>query len=269
REDRSGCAEFRTHVGDDMTVHRRQAIEAGSVIFDDPANAAFYTVASEHFQYHVFGTDPVRHLSCQLHAHHTRHFHMVCFPCHRHRDIDAAGAHRKHAHAAVCTCMTVGAEKCLARNRQLLHMHRMAHAVARPAVMHPEFPGGAPQEYVVVRVTVIVLDQVVIHVLCRNLRSHPVHIHRLEPEHHHRPGRGSSPRARASPACRWRAASASGRSCARFPHRGSSLLTTDVPVSISELHSTAFSFPLSMKFIPLPGHCYTYYFTLSAASNWI
>src|SRR5699024_2191198 len=39
---------------------------------DDPANAAFYTVASEHFQYHVFGTDPVRHLSCQLHAHHTR-----------------------------------------------------------------------------------------------------------------------------------------------------------------------------------------------------
>src|SRR5699024_8467314 len=100
--------------GDDVAIHRRQIIEPRSIVLDDPAHTALDTVASEHFQYHVFGTDPFRQLTCQFHAHHAWHFHVVGLTCHRHRDIDAACTHRKHAHASVCTCMTVGAKQRLA-----------------------------------------------------------------------------------------------------------------------------------------------------------
>ena len=56
------------------------------------------------------------------------------------------------------------------------------------AVPQPEAPARAAQEEVVVRVLVIFLYETVVDVLDRDLGPHAIETHRLELEHHQRPG---------------------------------------------------------------------------------
>ena len=57
-EDGGGRAHLGAHVGDDVAVHRAQALEAGAVVLDDPAEAALHAVPPQHLQDHVLGAGP-------------------------------------------------------------------------------------------------------------------------------------------------------------------------------------------------------------------
>ena len=58
-KDRRRRAELGAHVGDDVPVHRGQAVETGAVILDDPADASVHAVAAQHLEDDVLGADPV------------------------------------------------------------------------------------------------------------------------------------------------------------------------------------------------------------------
>ena len=73
REDARRGAELSAHVGDDVTVHRREAGEARTVIFDDPTKAAFNAVTTQHLEDDVLRADPVRERPGQPNAPNLRH----------------------------------------------------------------------------------------------------------------------------------------------------------------------------------------------------
>ena len=59
-EDGGGRAQLGAHVGDDVAVHRAQALQARAVVLDDPAEAALHAVPPQHLQDHVLGAGPRR-----------------------------------------------------------------------------------------------------------------------------------------------------------------------------------------------------------------
>ena len=172
-----------------MAIHRGETGEAGTRVLDDPPDAAGDVVAPEHLEDHVLRAHPVGQLPHQPHAPDLRHHEVERLPRHRHRDLEATGADREHAERARRAGVAVRAEQRLARDAEALHVHRVAHAVAGLAVPEPEALARAVQEEVVVRVAVVGLEQVVVDVLGRELGADVVETHRLELEHHHRPGR--------------------------------------------------------------------------------
>lgn len=103
-------------------------------------------------------------------------------------DLEATGADGQHPERAGRRSVTVGAQQCLARNAEALHVHGMAHAVARRRIPDPESAASAPQKEMVVGIAEVGLDQVVVHVLGGQLGPDPVEAHRLQLQHHERPG---------------------------------------------------------------------------------
>ena len=59
-KDGGGRAELRAHIGDDMSIHRRQRAQSLSVIFDDPADAAGDAAPTQQLQDDILGAHPGR-----------------------------------------------------------------------------------------------------------------------------------------------------------------------------------------------------------------
>jgi hypothetical protein len=59
REHRRRRAHLRAHVGDDVTIHRRQCRDAGTIIFDDAAEPALDAVTAQHFEHDILGAHPI------------------------------------------------------------------------------------------------------------------------------------------------------------------------------------------------------------------
>ena len=76
--------------------------------------------------------------------------------------------------------MAVGSKQSLARNAETFHMKHMAHAIAWVAKPDAELLAGASQEYVIVRILIIFLQEIVIDILNRDLGSHSWDTNRLE-----------------------------------------------------------------------------------------
>jgi hypothetical protein len=80
--------------------------------------------------------------------------------------------------------MAVRSDKRKSRLAEALHMYRMTDPIARPAVPDAETPTRAPQKEVLVRVEVIVLNEIVINILCREPDLHALDTHSLKLKHH-------------------------------------------------------------------------------------
>ena len=65
-----------------------------------------------------------------------------------------------------------------------LLMHRVANAVTGGTKPDAETPAGATQKKVIVRVLKVLLDQIVIHILDRNLGTDSIQTHCFQLEHH-------------------------------------------------------------------------------------
>ncbi|MNZ68343.1 hypothetical protein D3C78_866080 [compost metagenome] len=180
--------EFRTHVGDDVAIHGAQAFKPVAVVLEDLAHPSADIVATQHFQDDVLGADPVGQAPGQADADDARHPDVEGLAGDRQRHFQAAGADGEHAHRAGRAGVAVGAEQGAARLAEVLHVHRVAHPVARPAEPDAETPAGALQEQVVVGVLEVGLQQVVVDVLHRDLGPGALEAHRLEFEHHHGAG---------------------------------------------------------------------------------
>ena len=172
-----------------MTVHRGQLLEPGPGVLDDAPEPAGHVVTPQHLEDHVLRAHPVGQLTDEAHAPDLRHDEVERLPRHRHRDLEPARADREHAERAGRAGVAVRAEQRLARDPEALHVHRVAHAVARLAVPEAEALARAVQEEVVVGVAVVGLQQVVVDVLGRELGADVIQTHRLELEHDHRAGR--------------------------------------------------------------------------------
>jgi len=188
REDGAGSAQLRAHVGNDVAVHAAEAVEARAVVLNDLAHAPIHVVALQHGEDNVLRAHPVGQLPGELHAPHLRHINRVRLAGHRHGDIEAAGPDGEHADGARSRRVAVGPNQRLARLPEPLLMHRVAHAVPRPAVPRAKLLAGAAQKEVVVRVLEVGLNQVVINVLRRELSLDAGNAHRLKLQHHHRTG---------------------------------------------------------------------------------
>jgi hypothetical protein len=95
-------------------------------------------------------------------------------PANGERHFYPAGAEREHAERAGRRRMAVGADQRLAGFPEALHVDGVAHAVAGAAVPDTEALARAAQELVVVCVLVVLLQQIVIDVLRRELGPDPI-----------------------------------------------------------------------------------------------
>jgi hypothetical protein len=146
-------------------------------------------VAAQHLEDDVPGAHPLRQLANELHTPDLRHLEVERLAHDRERHLDPARAEREHAERARGGRVAVGADQRLARLAEALHVDRVADAVAGAAVPDAEALAGAPQELVIVGVLVILLDQVVVDILRRELGSGALQADGLELEHDQRPGR--------------------------------------------------------------------------------
>ena len=186
REHAGGRAQLGAHVGDDMAVHRAQARQARAVVLDDASQPALHAVAAQHLEHDVLGADPVRQISHQAYTPDRRHAQVERLAGHGDGDVEPAGADRQHAERAGRAGVAVGTEQRRAGLAEPLHVNGVAHSVARPAVPDTETLTGTLQKDVIVRVSVIRLDQIVVHVLNRKLRLDPVKVESFQREHDER-----------------------------------------------------------------------------------
>jgi hypothetical protein len=82
----------------------------------------------------------------------------------------------------------VRAEQRLSGDAESLLVDGMGDAVAGGRIPDAPLLAGALEEEVVVGILVVFLDQVVIHVLGREVALGPLDVHCFEFEHHHRAG---------------------------------------------------------------------------------
>ena len=133
----------------------------------------------------------------------SRHAQVQRLAGHGHRDLEAADADRQHAQRPGRAGVAVGADQRLRRGRRSAACGRGARRRCRAWSTTGRTRAGRAQEQVVVGVALVGLQQVVVDVLHATPRCGP--------------GPGPALPAPASPGCRWRPGSASGRCAARSP----------------------------------------------------
>ena len=188
REHRAGGSQLGAHVGDDVAVHRGQRVQPGAVILNDAPDATVDVVAAQHLENHVLGAAPLGELAAQLDAPHLGHVHVVGLAGHRHGDVEAARADRQHPHRARGRRVRVRAEQRRARDPESLLMDGVGNPVTGGRVPDAPLLARTLQEQVVVGVLVILLDEVVVDVLGRELGFEALDLHGFELEHDHRTG---------------------------------------------------------------------------------
>ena len=108
---------------------------------------------------------------------------MKGLPRHRQRHLEASDADGEHPEGARRARVAVGAGHRRARPAEALHVHGVADPVARPGEPESKALARAVEEDVVVGVAEVGLQEVVVDVLHRDLRAHPVQVHGLQLEH--------------------------------------------------------------------------------------
>src|SRR5208283_4894935 len=93
------------------------------------------------------------------------------------------GANPQHGDACGPRCMTVSAQKRFARNSEALHVDLVRDAVARLAEMYTVSGSRGLEEFVIVSILVICLEEIMVHVLSCQLNLHPVKPQGLELQH--------------------------------------------------------------------------------------
>jgi hypothetical protein len=78
--------------------------------------------------------------------------------------------------------LRIRAEQCFPGDAETLLMHRMACAVAGAREPHAEAPGGAMEQYVIVGILAVGLDQEMIDIGDRRLGAYLLHAHGLKLE---------------------------------------------------------------------------------------
>jgi hypothetical protein len=68
-------------------------------------------------------------------------------------------------------------------------MHRMADAVAGPAIPDPEPLTCTQKEKMIIGILMVFLNEIMVNILAGQFRSRAVQSHRLQFEHHESPGR--------------------------------------------------------------------------------
>ena len=177
---------FGAHVGDHVSIHGRQAVQARAIVFHDASGAALDAVAAQHFQDHILRAHPVGKPAGELDAPHLRHAEKQRFAGHGLRHLDAARAEGQHAEGAGRRRVAVRTDKGLPRLAEAVHVHGMADAVSRPAVPHAEAAAGAAEKQVLVGIEMIVLNQIVVDVLGGEPHLDAIDTHRFQLEHHQR-----------------------------------------------------------------------------------
>jgi hypothetical protein len=113
---------------------------------------------------------------------------MERLPGHRHGHVQAAGADRQHTQGTGRRRVAVCAKQDFAGFSKALHVHRVADPVPRAAIPQAEALAGRLQEKVIVGILEIGLDQVVVHVLDRDVRLDALETQGFQFQHHQRAG---------------------------------------------------------------------------------
>ena len=108
--------------------------------------------------------------------------------CHGHRHVEATGADGEHGNPGGARCVTVSPQKRLARDTESLHVHLVGYAVPRPAEMDAVAGTGRLQIFVIVRILVIRLKNIVVHILRCQLNVDRVEPQGFKFEHGHGAG---------------------------------------------------------------------------------
>ena len=146
-------------------------------------------MASEHFEHDVLRAHPIGERPHQFDPPHAGHLHIERMPGHCQCHFESSGSDGQHAHRAGRRRVAVGAHQRLARFAESLLMHGMAHPVAGPAEPDTKPPARAFEKQVVVGILGVLLNQVVIDVLHRQLGANAIQLHRFQFEHHQSPRR--------------------------------------------------------------------------------
>ena len=180
RENGTGHAELRAHVGDRCALGNGQRADPFPEIFNHAADISFRRKDFEHLQNDVFRGDPVPELSGQFHADDLGERQTERLSGHGQSHIQSARADRHHADSASGRRVRVGPEQRLSRDPIAFQVHLVTDSVSGPGEENPLRRRHTLQIQMIVPVFRSVLHHVVIDVGDRKLRGDLFHPHRLQ-----------------------------------------------------------------------------------------
>ena len=152
RENRRGCTQLCTHVGDGRTLRNRQRCNARACVLDNFADAALDGHLTQYVQNNILCCNPGLQLTGQRDANHLRHRNVVCAAAHCDCDIQTACAECQHADTAAGWGVGVRTDQGLARCAEAFEVYLMADTVARLGVVDAVLLGHGADVLMVVRV---------------------------------------------------------------------------------------------------------------------
>src|SRR6476646_2801255 len=110
------------------------------------AKPTFDGMTAEHFQDHIFGTDPIREFAGQFYSPDLWHREIKGMTGDCHGDIQASCADRQHTQRTGRGCVTIRAQQGFTGLAEILHMNRMADSIPRTAEPETKTFTGALQK---------------------------------------------------------------------------------------------------------------------------
>jgi len=110
REDRSGGADFSTHIANGGHPGAADAIDTRAKVLDDCAGAALNREDTGHLQNNVLGTGPALELSREFHANDIGAFQLPWDVCHNVDSIGAANTNAQTTQTATVGSVRIGTD---------------------------------------------------------------------------------------------------------------------------------------------------------------
>ena len=185
REDPGRRARLHDHVADRPPVRRRQRRHALAEELEDAPPPAAHPAPAQKLEHDVLRLHPGLKLAPKLDAEHERTLERIRPSGHGDRDLGRTRSDRKHSERARHRGVAVRTQQHVSGTREPFEVQVVGDAVSRTRVEQAVALGERAQVDVVVRVSVVELDDVVIHVRHREGHAHAVEVEPLELEAGH------------------------------------------------------------------------------------
>ena len=129
-EDGSGCAQFRTHIGNCGALGNGQCGHTGAAPLNNGTYTAFDRENTQQLQRDILGGNIGLQCTGEIHLEHLWHGDIVSAAAHGYCHIHTTCAEGQHTQAATGRGMAVGADECLTGLAKPLQVNLVADAVA-------------------------------------------------------------------------------------------------------------------------------------------
>ena len=164
RENRSGCTQFCTHIGDGCTFRNGKGLDAFATVFDNFSNAALYREPLQNFQNNILCSNPRGQLTSQFYLYNLRAGNIISTAAHCNCNVQTACTHCNHTDTAASRGMAVRTNQGFTWHAEPFQMYLMANTIARTGEINTVLLGNAADKAVVVCIFKTTLQSVVVNI---------------------------------------------------------------------------------------------------------